>query len=62
MLKSYNREEDGTTYYYRDDVLMGHPTNKDGTCDFDPYTEIAVTDYAEPLTENEINEIKTQLA
>lgn len=59
-MKSYRREKDGTTYYYRK-ILVGHPTNADGTCDFDKDVEVEVDAYAEPLTKDEINQITKKL-
>ena len=61
-MKSYNREKDGTTYYYLNEMLVGHPTNADGTCDFSDMAYTPVEDYAEPLAEQEIKEIEDKLA
>lgn len=55
--KSYHREADGHTYYFRNRVLVGHPTNADGSCDFDPDVEIAVEDFSAPLLDEEVVEI-----
>jgi len=61
-MKTYAREQDGTTYYYIKGVLLGHPTNKDGTCDFDENIACPVAEYAEPLTTEEIQAIEKELA
>jgi hypothetical protein len=57
----YNNDTDGTTYYHIDGVLYGHPTNKDETCSFDDNIEIAVDDYAEPISNTERNKIEKAL-
>ena len=60
-MKTYAREEDGTTYYFSKGTLFGHPTNADGTCNFNELEETAVEDYAEQLTQQEIDDIKKNL-
>lgn len=58
-MKTYNRETDGTTYYFKNGLLYGAPTNTDGS--FDEENEIAVSEYAEPLTNEEVADIEANL-
>jgi len=59
--KHYNGVYGHTYYYNREGVLFGHPTNKDGSCDYDEDTEVEVEDFVEPLTEKELKEVKNNL-
>lgn len=56
---SYFYETDGSTYYRRNDVLYGAPTSKEGGVHWDQETR--VSEYDEPLTEDEIASISDQL-
>jgi len=56
MPKYLNRDKDGSSYYYKKGVLYGCPTLVGGIPDYD--AETPVEDYAEPLSEEEISQIK----
>lgn len=58
-MKTYYREADGHTYYFKGEDLYGTPTHTDGTWDED--CEIPVEDFDMPLTEAERLEIETAL-
>lgn len=58
-MKTYYRNADGHTYYFKDGELFGAPTFQDGT--YDEEAEIAVDDFAEPLTNAEREEITDHL-
>lgn len=60
-VKSYNREADGTTYFYdHNKYLLGTPTWSDGRFDISEATYIS--EYDEPLSAAEISEIMNILA
>ncbi len=49
----------GYTYYYKNGVLKASPTFADGG--FDQESEMDVSDFEEPLTEAEMEEVITNL-
>lgn len=56
----YNRESDGTTYFYINDALWSAPTFASGGADYE--NMVAVSDFDEPLFHKEIDEINAALA
>lgn len=58
-MKTYNGPY-GHTYYYKNGELFGAPSLMEGGYEED--AEIAVEDFAEPLTEEEMSEVKKNLS